>query len=104
MPECPVCGLFNPPEAMRCDCGYDFTNRETGRQKLQAAYKTTIASGIGLLLLGLALLVGAIAIAVAFDVRIALMLWAGLASLVSGLIQLFRGLGQRQKYRTGHHA
>src|SRR5262249_23739376 len=23
--ECPDCGLLNPPGAMRCDCGYDFT-------------------------------------------------------------------------------
>ena len=22
--KCPHCGLFNPPEALRCDCGYDF--------------------------------------------------------------------------------
>jgi len=23
--KCPQCGLFNPDEAQRCDCGYDFT-------------------------------------------------------------------------------
>ena len=22
--RCPNCGLFNPPSALRCDCGYDF--------------------------------------------------------------------------------
>ena len=22
--DCPTCGLANPPEAVRCDCGYDF--------------------------------------------------------------------------------
>lgn len=22
--DCPACGLLNPPEAQRCDCGYDF--------------------------------------------------------------------------------
>ena len=22
--ECPRCGLVSPPEAQRCDCGYDF--------------------------------------------------------------------------------
>jgi hypothetical protein len=25
--ECPKCGLVNPPEAARCDCGYDFLER-----------------------------------------------------------------------------
>lgn len=26
--ECPRCGLVNPPEAARCDCGYDFVARQ----------------------------------------------------------------------------
>ena len=26
MLECPQCGLINPPEAVRCDYGYDFAN------------------------------------------------------------------------------
>jgi hypothetical protein len=25
---CPCCGLLNPPEARRCDCGYDFEDRQ----------------------------------------------------------------------------
>ena len=25
--ECPQCGLLSPPEAQRCDCGYDFLKR-----------------------------------------------------------------------------
>ncbi len=24
--ECPWCGLVNPPEALRCDCGFDFAS------------------------------------------------------------------------------
>lgn len=24
--KCPNCGLWNPPSAMRCDCGYDFNS------------------------------------------------------------------------------
>lgn len=27
--KCPRCGLFNPPEAERCDCGFDFEH-DTG--------------------------------------------------------------------------
>jgi hypothetical protein len=25
--DCPTCGLVNPPDAQRCDCGYDFVAR-----------------------------------------------------------------------------
>jgi hypothetical protein len=25
--DCPKCGLVNPPEAQRCDCGWDFGSR-----------------------------------------------------------------------------
>ena len=25
--ECPNCGLFNPPTAQRCDCGFDFPSQ-----------------------------------------------------------------------------
>ena len=25
--ECPKCGLINPSEALRCDCGYDFLTK-----------------------------------------------------------------------------
>jgi hypothetical protein len=25
--DCPKCGLVNPPDAQRCDCGYDFVTR-----------------------------------------------------------------------------
>ena len=30
--RCPICHLENPPEAMKCDCGYNFeTNRKEER-------------------------------------------------------------------------
>jgi len=28
--ECPVCGLINPPDSSRCDCGYDFGKQSGG--------------------------------------------------------------------------
>jgi hypothetical protein len=38
---CPKCGLLSPPEARRCDCGYDFITRETVAPSLasQGKYK-----------------------------------------------------------------
>jgi hypothetical protein len=32
--ECPCCGLVNPPEAQRCDCGFDFATRRMDRSYL----------------------------------------------------------------------
>jgi hypothetical protein len=33
MPTCPTCGLFNPPDALRCDCGYSFVIDPTGMKR-----------------------------------------------------------------------
>ncbi len=27
--ECPQCGLINPPNSQRCDCGYNFVSQPT---------------------------------------------------------------------------
>jgi uncharacterized membrane protein YvbJ len=29
--KCPNCGLYNPENALRCDCGYDFSSGEMKR-------------------------------------------------------------------------
>jgi hypothetical protein len=29
--DCPQCGLVNPPGALQCDCGYDFTEQRPTR-------------------------------------------------------------------------
>lgn len=29
--DCPNCGLINPPDTQRCDCGFDFGTRQTER-------------------------------------------------------------------------
>ena len=34
--DCPRCGLINPPEAQRCDCGYDFASRQMKSSYLSA--------------------------------------------------------------------
>jgi Zn-dependent protease with chaperone function len=35
--KCPHCGLFNPSNAQRCDCGYDFASRQIQRSYLNQA-------------------------------------------------------------------
>jgi hypothetical protein len=30
MMTCPVCGLLNPPNAGKCDCGFDFKTQTGG--------------------------------------------------------------------------
>jgi hypothetical protein len=35
--DCPFCGLVNPPEAQRCDCGYDFNARRVGRSYMSGS-------------------------------------------------------------------
>ena len=41
--DCPKCGLINPTQAQRCDCGYDFVTHQikssdlVGRPMLRAA-------------------------------------------------------------------
>lgn len=32
--DCPVCGLVNPPEAVWCDCGYEFNTGRVGPSTL----------------------------------------------------------------------
>src|SRR5262245_14130048 len=34
--DCPKCGMVNPPEAQRCDCGYDFASRQMKQSYLGA--------------------------------------------------------------------
>jgi hypothetical protein len=34
--QCPRCGLFNPPAAARCDCGYDFASKSVKASYLLA--------------------------------------------------------------------
>jgi hypothetical protein len=47
--DCPRCGLTNPTEAQRCDCGYDFIARKvrasflTNKQRIQIAKEAEAA-------------------------------------------------------------
>jgi hypothetical protein len=66
--KCPDCGLFNPPEALRCDCGYDFTTRQSKKlpllQRLLAAEPTTASLAHAARLLDLILTVAALGVLV----------------------------------------
>jgi len=61
--DCPRCGLVNPPEARRCDCGYDFAARRFVGPLLPPAGSGALGRGsavlLGLLLGSAGALVGA---------------------------------------------
>jgi hypothetical protein len=44
--DCPKCGLLSPPEAERCDCGYDFVASQMKRPYLLSG-PLPKAAGIG---------------------------------------------------------
>ena len=44
--DCPKCSLLNPPEAERCDCGFDFTTSQMKRPSLLSG-SLPKAAGIG---------------------------------------------------------
>ena len=45
--DCPKCGLVNPPEAQRCDCGWDFVSRRKEQSYLEPKHRVALAAGIG---------------------------------------------------------
>jgi hypothetical protein len=101
--KCPQCHLFSPPEAERCDCGYDFASKTVrssyllkhvfekrgGEAKvLRLAAGAKIRTGVFLLVLSLVLTgVGLLAGSLTF--------WGG-ATMV-GALMLYRGLRQRKQ-------
>jgi hypothetical protein len=47
---CPRCRLFNPPEAQRCDCGYDFAERRLAGSLLPRSGRGGFGAGSAVLL------------------------------------------------------
>ena len=68
--QCPVCGLFNPDAAERCDCGFNFAQRQLRSEELdpqsrRAIHKEIIAradTAHRSMLFGLAWCVGGLAL------------------------------------------
>ena len=47
--DCPKCGLINPPDAQRCDCGWDFVARRQEQSYLAPKHRgAAAAAGIGI--------------------------------------------------------
>jgi hypothetical protein len=53
MKKCPLCGLVNPLEGMRCDCGYDFTSRTAASLLLEKTGQRNMVIGAALIVVGL---------------------------------------------------
>jgi hypothetical protein len=49
---CPRCRLVNPPEAQRCDCGYDFESQRVGTSPLTSAERAKAVGSTNTVLLG----------------------------------------------------
>jgi hypothetical protein len=53
--ECPNCKLINPPEALRCDCGYDFPTRSMNEsyltEKQKRENKVGKTAGVGAIMM-----------------------------------------------------
>ena len=56
--DCPKCGLINPPEAVRCDCGYEFrkdykersSNKVEVVKELPSPWRLVILIGVAIFL------------------------------------------------------
>ena len=101
--RCPHCGLFNPEEADRCDCGYDFASntikssylvahllkKHGGEARvIQESSRSKIRSGV--VLLGVAVAIAAASYFAAGRVSL------GGSIIVCGVLLLLRGLRQRR--------
>lgn len=83
---CPHCQLLNPPEAQRCDCGYDFVARHVG-VPLGPTARPSRVGGSDQLLSGClsAVMCGVVGGGVGFTGAVAYMAVGGRAAHPSGL-------------------
>lgn len=97
---CPLCGLFNPPEAQRGDCGYSFTNRAAGARLLEDTGKWNMGLGALMFVMGLVITVGTYGLAVlaaeGLGIGIYVIFWGG---GLYGPVLFLRGLRQYRNWK-----
>ena len=85
--DCPRCGLFNPPEAQRCDCGYDFAKGTVEQAYFRQALPKELKTALVVIVV-LNLVAGALALAAGDPLRIlvaigwAVLMWSLYAMVV----------------------
>ena len=97
--KCPNCGLFNPDEAERCDCGYDFKTATLQRSYLPqrndskaiAQANRDIAIGGAVFLLGLIATIGSYLL-VADTGGAYIIAWG---AILFGALRIVRGFARR---------
>ena len=105
--DCPYCGLTNPTDAQRCDCGYDFTKEhdvgslpeQRPPQSLRAAVLPDLREVSNILIqisiltrifaLGLTVVVGMIPFAISGKFRLGIPLGLAILTILLGLVALF---------------
>jgi hypothetical protein len=101
--ECPHCGLFSPEEAIRCDCGYDFTS-QTVQSSYLVAHFVQKHGGADNIIMGLArsnIRNGTLLLAIGASVSVIGYLASGNlyffgGAVLWGALFLYRGLRQRR--------
>ena len=84
--KCPRCGLFNPKEAQRCDCGYDFRKGTVEEPYFRQAFPKQLKTAL-LVLIVWNLVVGISSLAEGDQVRMVVTLcWAGVTWILYALV------------------
>lgn len=108
MTECPVCGLLNPEDGERCDCGFDFKSQivvtATREMSVVEVGNRTVSRGIavvagGLIALGLQFGLGSAAGA---DRFLAVYTVGAVLTLALGIHQVVRGFVLRARGKKLH--
>ena len=84
--DCPNCKLVNPPEAERCDCGFDFKTREMKKSYLTDRDKRLLAGPARLGAIALLLITGARVLFMGYRDKENSVIIAGWIAIAVGLV------------------